>query len=71
MIIDTSQPIMFDTDTMPGKGAGTWQLHPHMGDNRPSGGDNATDKVSKVARMTVAALIGGGLIAAAVNTILL
>jgi len=71
MIIDTSQPIMFDTDTMPGKGAGTWQLHPSIGAERRIGVNQATDRVSKIARLTVAILIGGGLIVAAINSLIL
>lgn len=71
MQIDTSQPIMFDTDAMPGKGSGTWQLHPSMGMERRVDVNQATDRVSKIARLTVAILIGGGLIVAAINSLIL
>lgn len=71
MITDTSQPIMFDTDAMPGKGAGTWQLHPDMTGIRPASGNDATDRVSRIARLAVGTFIGGGLMIAAINAFLL
>jgi hypothetical protein len=71
MQIDTSQPIMFDTDAMPGKGAGTWQLHPSTGVERRVVVNQATDRVSVIARLTVAILIGGGLVIASITNLFL
>ncbi len=71
MQIDTSQPIMFDTDTMPGKGAGTWQLHPGAGVERRVDVIQATDRVSIIARLTAAILIGGGLVVASITNLFL
>jgi hypothetical protein len=33
MQIDPSQPIMFDSDSAPGKGTGMWQINPFFDNN--------------------------------------
>jgi hypothetical protein len=39
MQIDPSQPIMFDNDTMPGLGAGYWQVNPFAATHREDAGE--------------------------------
>lgn len=71
MQIDPSQPIMFDSDTMPGLGAGYWQMYPFASDNSSDATPAATDRVSKITRFCFAMLVGGGLIVGAVSRFLL
>lgn len=57
MQIDPSQPIMFDTETMPGQGTGWWQVNRFMDDGLPAGRPVKGDRVVTLARLGVMLLI--------------
>jgi hypothetical protein len=71
MQVDPRQPIMFDSDTMPGLGAGYWQMSQFMDDDAHNVAPIANDRTSKIARFCFAVLIGGGLIVGAIGRFLL
>jgi len=71
MDIDRSQPIMLDSDTMPGLGAGYWQVHRFMDDDYRKQRLIPTDRASRIARFVVALLLVSIVIAGAVKSFLL
>jgi hypothetical protein len=71
MDIDRSQPIMFDSDTMPGLGAGYWQVHRFMDDDHRKQRPIPTDWASRIARFVVALLLVSIVISGAIKSFLL
>lgn len=58
MQFDPTQPIMFDTDTVPGRGTGYWQIHPFApGRNN---GARASGKVGVIIFVMILLIILGG-----------
>ena len=57
-MIDPGQPIMFDSDLPPGRGAGFWQMDPGRSDDSLSSNGGAT---SKVAKFFIFVLVFGGM----------
>lgn len=71
MDIDRSQPIMFDSDSMPGLGAGYWQVHRFMDDGNRRRGPIPMDRESRRARFVVALLLVSIVIGGAIKSFLL
>ena len=71
MDIDRSQPIMFDSDTMPGLGAGYWQVHGFMDDDYRKQSPISTDRTSRIVRFVVALLLVSIVIGGAIKSFLL
>lgn len=68
MQINPSQPIMFDTETMPGQGTGWWQVNRFMDDSRPAGRPVKGDRIVTLARIGVMLLILAIFIYGAIDT---
>ena len=68
MQIDNSQPIMFDSESMPGQGTGYWQVHRFMDGNDTVGRPVKGDRTVQMARLGVALLIAAIFIGGAIGT---
>lgn len=68
MQIDPSQPIMFDSETMPGQGTGWWQVHRFMDAGRPVGRPVKGDRTVMLARLCVMMLILAVFVYGAIDT---
>lgn len=76
MLIDPSQPIMFDSDSPPGRGAGYWQINPRRSYFSDDELDDSTvsstpdTKIGRIASRVVFAIVFGGIPLAALHMLL-
>ena len=78
MLIDPSQPIIFDTDTAPGRGIGYWQINPRrsyfLDDGVEDGDETGTPEpeslTTKVTRRLFLAIVFGGIAIGAADMLL-
>jgi hypothetical protein len=69
MLIDPRQPIIFDSDAMPGHGTGSWQMFPFEDSDTRCVTPYATDRTSQIARIIVAFIISGIVVVGGINTL--
>lgn len=78
MQIDPSQPIMFDSDAMPGLGAGYWQVNPFAATHREDAGEmvgtdgnsSLSPRAVKLMAAAIVAVASGFVIIGGVSTFL-
>ena len=78
MQIDPSQPIMFDNDTMPGLGAGYWQVNPFAATHRDdpaditgsSGNGSVSPRAVKLMAAAIVTIASGFVVIGGISTFL-
>lgn len=76
MLIDPSQPIIFDTESAPGRGIGYWQMNPRRmyffddGQDECDSLQTEETKADRIARRIIFTIVFGGILLAVLHMML-